>query len=763
MKIGFVLSLFSILASTTIASPTPGMANALHMIEGAFNELFDSHFHDIQAYTSEHPYSLTSSLNSAVDVYPSAESVSEAPSPTTIINTYIAVATVTNNNNEVALFTVTSFNYTTVITPTFSPTPTAVFSDPYTTVYFNSSSRMLYSNASATPPNIYQSSIEHSGYNFNASSSLVTIYSSGVPVETRTVYPESDTIVSRTDEQGSLILMTFAVVSRYPSLIRSTLLSTGASTLRSGDSAFVISFTSTQIDDVANTATIKTSTLYSNGVPFATAIYTRQLSTVVSSASNQYPSGYSTDTSSVNLATATVKTSTIYSDGTPVATKVFTRRLPSSISNIGASLNYSHDTGSSTISLDTGSIKTSSIFSNGTPTATKVFTSNLSAPYSPSASETSSSEQTSNPSSSSSSETSSSLLPYSSSPSDYSSSLSSFIDYSSLNSSSVSTYSDPESLQTATQFSNGVPICTTTFIGELITDNPSSMSNDDTETLKTSTLISNGAPISTTTLSRTLSSDESSVGSDDNIETGKIATLFSDGTPISTTTFTGELTTEESSTTIIENTETLMTATLFYNGIAISTTILSRSLPSGTSADTETLKTATLFSNGTVISTTTLSPTLLSQTDGSDSYSAYNHDPQTTSTKSHSTSPSTFTSTSPSFSASGSSPVENTVHHGEASWYYAEDGECDISFKATDKVIAISSSLYKSNLGDDNVSELCGQNVTMIHDSSTVEGFIVGICDSCSDDQIQISASAFLDMANLSESSVDVEWFINGD
>lgn len=90
---------------------------------------------------------------------------------------------------------------------------------------------------------------------------------------------------------------------------------------------------------------------------------------------------------------------------------------------------------------------------------------------------------------------------------------------------------------------------------------------------------------------------------------------------------------------------------------------------------------------------------------------------------------------------------------GRGTWYNPGLGNCGGYNTNTDLVLAISKSLYDQDNGG-----YCYQQVAITYNGVTAYGTAVDSCQSCTDNDIDMSPSLFQELAPLSVGVIQVTW-----
>ncbi|KAF8817207.1 hypothetical protein BYT27DRAFT_7205070 [Phlegmacium glaucopus] len=92
---------------------------------------------------------------------------------------------------------------------------------------------------------------------------------------------------------------------------------------------------------------------------------------------------------------------------------------------------------------------------------------------------------------------------------------------------------------------------------------------------------------------------------------------------------------------------------------------------------------------------------------------------------------------------------------GRGTWYYPGLGNCGLWNNNNDPILAIGKGLYDSNGGSN-----CGQWVYIVNPSNgnTAYGLTRDSCESCGDNDIDMSPALFQQLAPLSTGQIEVSW-----
>ncbi len=105
-----------------------------------------------------------------------------------------------------------------------------------------------------------------------------------------------------------------------------------------------------------------------------------------------------------------------------------------------------------------------------------------------------------------------------------------------------------------------------------------------------------------------------------------------------------------------------------------------------------------------------------------------------------------------------SSTASGTVNTGRGTWYEVGNDNCGTSSTNEDLVCAISQSLYNSNANSESVSDYCGKTITVTYQGKSVTVKVVDSCESCSEEDLDFSPTAFEKLASLDTGEIEIQW-----
>lgn len=188
-------------------------------------------------------------------------------------------------------------------------------------------------------------------------------------------------------------------------------------------------------------------------------------------------------------------------------------------------------------------------------------------------------------------------------------------------------------------------------------------------------------------------------------------------------------------------------------------TVFTTVLPGGgalpeTATPTETIISKPVETQPAKIETTNeTTPTEASTTEIAPTTEAKAPAPTTSTTSTTPTSTSTTPTATPSTSTGGE-------FSGEGTYYDTEMGACGIVNSGDEKVVAISQYLFDKYTpnGNPNKNSLCGKKINASYEGKTVEVTIVDRCVGCKEHDLDLSPSAFADIADKGLGRIDITW-----
>ena len=188
-------------------------------------------------------------------------------------------------------------------------------------------------------------------------------------------------------------------------------------------------------------------------------------------------------------------------------------------------------------------------------------------------------------------------------------------------------------------------------------------------------------------------------------------------------------------------------------------TVFTTVLPGGgalpeTATPTETITSKPVETQPAKIETTNeTTPTEASTTEIAPTTEAKAPAPTTSTTSTTPTSTSTTPTATPSTSTGGE-------FSGEGTYYDPEMGACGNVNSGDEKVVAISQYLFDKYTpnGNPNKNSLCGKKINASYEGKTVEVTIVDRCVGCKEHDLDLSPSAFADIADKGLGRIDITW-----
>lgn len=188
-------------------------------------------------------------------------------------------------------------------------------------------------------------------------------------------------------------------------------------------------------------------------------------------------------------------------------------------------------------------------------------------------------------------------------------------------------------------------------------------------------------------------------------------------------------------------------------------TVFTTVLPGGgalpeTATPTETIISKPVETQPAKIETTNeTTPTEASTTEIAPTTEAKAPAPTTSTTSTTPTSTSTTPTATPSTSTGGE-------FSGEGTYYDPEMGACGNVNSGDEKVVAISQYLFDKYTpnGNPNKNSLCGKKINASYEGKTVEVTIVDRCVGCKEHDLDLSPSAFADIADKGLGRIDITW-----
>ncbi|KAK0476706.1 RlpA-like double-psi beta-barrel-protein domain-containing protein-containing protein [Armillaria novae-zelandiae] len=118
----------------------------------------------------------------------------------------------------------------------------------------------------------------------------------------------------------------------------------------------------------------------------------------------------------------------------------------------------------------------------------------------------------------------------------------------------------------------------------------------------------------------------------------------------------------------------------------------------------------------------------------------------------------TSTTTSSESSSTGSSSsivaaTSSSPNTGEITYYSTGLGSCGVTSSDTDRIVALSQDLYDlyTTNGNSNDNSLCGKTIHIEYGSSSTDVTVVDRCTGCSSTDLDLSPTAFTDLASEDE------------
>ncbi|KAL4940041.1 RlpA-like double-psi beta-barrel-protein domain-containing protein-containing protein [Aspergillus oleicola] len=97
---------------------------------------------------------------------------------------------------------------------------------------------------------------------------------------------------------------------------------------------------------------------------------------------------------------------------------------------------------------------------------------------------------------------------------------------------------------------------------------------------------------------------------------------------------------------------------------------------------------------------------------------------------------------------------------GDLTYYDPGLGSCGISSSSSEKICAVSHTLFDAALtsGNPNENPLCGLKLRIRRGESSVDVTVVDRCPGCEVDDLDVSSSVFEELGDLAEGRVTVQW-----
>ncbi|KAL4947377.1 RlpA-like double-psi beta-barrel-protein domain-containing protein-containing protein [Aspergillus filifer] len=97
---------------------------------------------------------------------------------------------------------------------------------------------------------------------------------------------------------------------------------------------------------------------------------------------------------------------------------------------------------------------------------------------------------------------------------------------------------------------------------------------------------------------------------------------------------------------------------------------------------------------------------------------------------------------------------------GDLTYYDPGLGSCGITSSSSEKICAVSHTLFDAALtsGNPNENPLCGLKLRIRRGESSVDVTVVDRCPGCKVDDLDVSSSVFEELGNLAEGRVTVQW-----
>ncbi|VEU24338.1 DEKNAAC105571 [Brettanomyces naardenensis] len=172
----------------------------------------------------------------------------------------------------------------------------------------------------------------------------------------------------------------------------------------------------------------------------------------------------------------------------------------------------------------------------------------------------------------------------------------------------------------------------------------------------------------------------------------------------------------------------------------------------------QTFLTATTVYEVEVVTTTTVVTEALEPTQDTETLDS----PQTTETlgSTQTTEAATTVPTSDSTTSSSSeiSVPTGTVYSGRGTYYEVGSDNCGTSSTNEDFVCAIAKSLYDTAANSESISTYCGKYINANYNGKSVRVKVVDSCQSCTDNDLDFSPSAFQQLADLSIGVLQIDW-----
>ncbi|GMG35865.1 unnamed protein product [Ambrosiozyma monospora] len=119
---------------------------------------------------------------------------------------------------------------------------------------------------------------------------------------------------------------------------------------------------------------------------------------------------------------------------------------------------------------------------------------------------------------------------------------------------------------------------------------------------------------------------------------------------------------------------------------------------------------------------------------------------------------STYSTSAASTSSSSSSNFSGSKHFGRGTYYSVGADNCGTSSSDSDYVVAISRALYLTKVDSQDISSYCGQQIDVNYGGKSVTVTVVDSCESCGENDLDLSPSAFSALADQSVGVLDIEW-----
>ncbi|ODV81682.1 uncharacterized protein CANTADRAFT_43283, partial [Suhomyces tanzawaensis NRRL Y-17324] len=99
-------------------------------------------------------------------------------------------------------------------------------------------------------------------------------------------------------------------------------------------------------------------------------------------------------------------------------------------------------------------------------------------------------------------------------------------------------------------------------------------------------------------------------------------------------------------------------------------------------------------------------------------------------------------------------------HHGEGTYYDTGMGACGGVSKDSDRIVAISQKVFNQyNVNNNpNKNTLCGKQIEVSYEGKSTIVTVVDSCPGCAPDDLDLSPSAFSDIADKDLGRIKIDW-----